>query len=119
AELVGTRAALRLAGDGLPRPFILSTVHSSRVRSSEDRELLRALTPSMDRLIAVSRAIVRKIADERGGLAPVSLIYNGVDLERYDHQEPCCTLREEYGMLEGSQIVGVVARLEAAQVHPT
>ena len=32
---------------------------------------LRELTPSMDRLIAVSRAIVAKIAEERGGLAPV------------------------------------------------
>ena len=119
AEIVGTRAALKLAQSGRQRPYIVSTVHSSRIRSTEDRELLRALTPSMDRLIAVSRAIVRKIADERGGLAPVSLIYNGVDLERYDHQEPCCTLREEYGMLEGSQIVGVVARLEAEKGHPT
>ena len=119
AEIVGTRAALKLAQSGRQRPYIVSTVHSSRIRSTEDREFLRALTPSMDRLIAVSRAIVRKIADERGGLAPVSLIYNGVDLERYDHQEPCCTLREEYGMLEGSQIVGVVARLEAEKGHPT
>jgi glycosyltransferase involved in cell wall biosynthesis len=119
AEVVGTRAALKLTERGRPRPYVVSTVHSSRVRSKEDRDLLRSLTPSMDRLIAVSRAIVGKIADERGGLAPVSLIYNGVDLERYDHQEPCCTLREEYGMPDGSQIVGVVARLEPEKGHPT
>jgi glycosyltransferase involved in cell wall biosynthesis len=119
AEVVGTRAALKLTEHGRRKPFVVSTVHSSRVRSREDRELLRALTPSMDRLIAVSRAIVAKIADERGGLAPVSLIYNGVDLERYDHQEPCCTLREEYGMAVGSQVVGVVARLEPEKGHPT
>jgi glycosyltransferase involved in cell wall biosynthesis len=67
----------------------------------------------------VSQAIVRKIADEGRDLVPVSLIYNGVDLQRYDHQEPCCTLRDEYGMEPGSQIVGVVARLEPEKGHPT
>jgi glycosyltransferase involved in cell wall biosynthesis len=119
AEIVGTRAAL-LAGERLGRrPYIVSTVHSSRVRTSEDRAAVRALTPSMDRLVAVSQSIVRKISHERGGLAPVSLIYNGVDLDRYDHQEPCCTLREEYGMEPNSQIVGVVARLEPEKGHPT
>ena len=119
AELVGTRAALA-AGERLGRrPYVVSTVHSSRMRSAEDREAVRALTPSMDRLIAVSQSIVRKIADERDGLAPVSLIYNGVDLARYDHQEPCCTLREEYGMEPNAQIVGVVARLDPEKGHPT
>lgn len=119
AELVGTRAALALKEIGRQRPFILSTVHSSRVRSPEDREQLRRLTPRMDRLIAVSRAIVAKIADERGTATPVSLIYNGVDLERYDHQEPCCTLREEYGLPADAQLVGVVARLEPEKGHST
>jgi glycosyltransferase involved in cell wall biosynthesis len=119
AEVVGTLAALTMGDRGVRRPYVVSTVHSSRVRSHQDRETLRALTPSMDRLIAVSQAIVAKIADERGGLAPVNLIYNGVDLDRYDHQEPCCTLREEYGMEPGAQIVGVVARLEPEKGHPT
>ncbi len=119
AEIVGTKAALALAEAGLPRPYVVSTVHSSRVRSHEDLDLLRRLTPSMDRLIAVSNAIVAKIADEGRAGAPVSLVYNGVDLDRYDHQEPCCTLREEYGMEPGSQIVGVVARLEQEKGHPT
>ncbi len=119
AELVGTRAAIALEEIGRRRPYVLSTVHSSRVRSPEDREQLRRLTPRMDRLIAVSRAIVAKIANERGGGAPVSLIYNGVDLARYDHQEPCCTLREEYGLPADAQLVGVVARLEPEKGHPT
>jgi glycosyltransferase involved in cell wall biosynthesis len=119
AEMVGTRAAL-VAGERLGRrPYIVTTVHSSRIRNTEDRATVRALTPSMDRLIAVSQSIVHKIADERGGLAPVSLIYNGVDLDRYEHQEPCCTLREEYGMGPDAQIVGVVARLEPEKGHPT
>jgi glycosyltransferase involved in cell wall biosynthesis len=119
AEVVGTRAALTLAEAGLPRPYLISTVHSSRVRSNEDRDLLRALTRHMDRLIAVSRAIVAKIAAEGRSGPPVELIYNGVDLSRYDHQEACCTLPEEYGFREGTPMVGVVARLEPEKGHET
>ena len=119
ADVVGTKAALALVEKGHRRPYVVSTVHSSRIRSAEDRELIRRLTPSMDQLIAVSRSIERKIAGEHRTGAPVRLIYNGVDLERYDHQEPCCTLHEEYGMEPGSQIVGVVARLEPEKGHQT
>src|SRR3954453_1042111 len=119
AEAVGTRAAIALGEVGHRRPYVVSTVHSSRVRSPEDRDLLRRLTPEMDRLIAVSRAIERKIDDEGRATVPVTLVYNGVDLERYDHQEPCCTLRDEYGMEPGAQIVGVVARLEPEKGPPT
>jgi glycosyltransferase involved in cell wall biosynthesis len=119
AEIVGTRAALALAEAGLPRPYVISTVHSSRVRSNEDRDLLRALTAHMDRLVAVSRAIVAKIAAEGRSGPRVELIYNGVDLSRYDRQEACCTLPEEYGFVEGTPMVGVVARLEPEKGHDT
>jgi glycosyltransferase involved in cell wall biosynthesis len=119
AELVGTRAAIALGVVGHRRPYVVSTIHSSRVRSPEDREQLRRLTPHMDQLIAVSHAMERKIVEEGRATAPVRLIYNGVDLDRYGHQEPCCTLRDEYGMEPGSQIVGVVARLEPEKGHPT
>ena len=37
AEVVGTRAALRLTERGLPRPYVVSTVHSSRVRPRKTR----------------------------------------------------------------------------------
>jgi glycosyltransferase involved in cell wall biosynthesis len=119
AELVGARSAIALGKAGHRRPYVVSTVHSSRVRAAEDREQLRRLTPHIDQLIAVSRSIERKIVDEGRNTTAVRMIYNGVDLERYDHQEPCCTLAEEYGMEPGSQIVGVVARLEPEKGHPT
>ncbi len=119
AELVGTRAAIALGEIGRPRPYVVSTVHSSRVRSEEDHQQLRLLTPRIDRLIAVSRSIVEKLEHEGRDTAPISLIHNGVDLERYDHQEPCCTLREEYGLPAEGPIVGVVARLEPEKGHPT
>ena len=119
AEVVGTRAALALTELGLPRPFVVGTVHSSRVRSQEDRALLRRLTPSMDRLVAVSRAIITKLVAEGRTGARVELIYNGVDLQRYEYTEACCTLPEEYGFPEGTPLVGVVARLEPEKGHRT
>ena len=119
AEIVGTKAAIALGEAGHRRPWVMSTVHSSRVRSGEDQEELRRLTASMDHLVVVSNAIDEKVADEGRTAAPRSLIYNGVDLERYDHQEPCCTLRDEYGMEPGAPIVGVVGRLELEKGHPT
>lgn len=119
AEVVGTRSALALAEAGEVRPYVISTVHSSRVRSAEDRAIVRSLTPSMDRLVAVSRAITTKLEHEGRMTARVELIYNGVDLRRYDHQEPCCTLPDEYGFPQGTPVVGVVARLEPEKGHPT
>jgi glycosyltransferase involved in cell wall biosynthesis len=119
AETVGTRAAMALADIGQRRPYVVSTVHSSRIRSQEDRQVLRDLTPHMDQLIAVSQMVERKLEDEGRTTAPVRRIYNGVDLSRYEQQEACCTLPEEYGMEPGSQLVGVVARLEPEKGHPT
>jgi glycosyltransferase involved in cell wall biosynthesis len=119
AEVVGTRAALAVAATGRPRPLVVSTVHSSRIRSYEDRDLIRALTPQIDHLIAVSRSIVNKISDEGRTGSPVSLIHNGVDLDRYAEQDACCTLHEEYGMAPSAPIVGVVGRLEPEKGHPT
>ncbi len=119
ADIVGTRAVTALGESGRRRPYLISTVHSSRIRSHEDRELLRQLTPELDQLIAVSKSIERKIADEHRTGAPVRLIYNGVDLQRYDHQGPCSTLRDEYGMEAGSRVVGVIARLEPEKGHQT
>ncbi|HEY4189139.1 MAG TPA: glycosyltransferase [Candidatus Limnocylindrales bacterium] len=119
AEIVGTKAAIALGEAGHRRPWVISTVHSSRIRSTDDQEELVRLTASIDQLIAVSHSIDRKIVAEGRTAAPRTIIYNGVDLQRYDHQEPCCTLRDEYGMEPTSPIVGVVGRLELEKGHPT
>lgn len=119
AEIVGVWAADLVAARGLPRPWLVNTVHSSRLRSAEDRELLRDLTPSIDRLIAVSRSIVEKLEHEGRRSDRVTMIHNGVDLSRYDHQEACCTLPEEYGFPVGSPLVGVVGRLEPEKGQAT
>ena len=65
AEIVGTKAAIALGEAGHRRPWVISTVHSSRVRSAEDQDELRRLTPSIDRLIAVSQ--VDRAQDRRRG----------------------------------------------------
>ena len=70
ADTVGTRAVMALGEIGHRRPYIVSTVHSSRVRSNEDQALLAGLTPHMDRLIAVSRSIERKLAPGGPGRDP-------------------------------------------------
>ncbi len=70
AEIVGTKAAIALGEAGHRRPWVLSTVHSSRVRSVEDQEQVRLLTPQMNHVIAVSRAIEAKIAGEGREGAP-------------------------------------------------
>ncbi len=120
AEVVGVLAAELLTERGLARPYLIDTIHSSRIRVQEDRDLLVSLTPSIDRLIAVSKAVVAKLEREgRTGITPVELIYNGVDMARYDHTEACCTLPEEYGFPDGTPMVGVVARLEPEKGHTT
>ena len=119
AEIVGTKAAIAIGEAGHRRPWVMSTIHSSRIRSHEDQEAVRRLTASMNHLIVVSNAIDRKVVEEGRTDAPRSMIYNGVDLDRYDHQEPCCTLRDEYHMDSQSPIVGVVGRLELEKGHPT
>jgi glycosyltransferase involved in cell wall biosynthesis len=120
AELVSAAAADLVEARGGVRPYLIETIHSSRVRPQADRDTLVRITPSMDRLVAVSRAIVAKLQREgRADLAPIDLVHNGVDLARYDHTEACCTLPEEYGFPEGTPMVGVVARLEPEKGHAT
>ena len=119
AEIVGTRAALALQERGLRKPYIIATVHSSRIRSPEDRATVRTLTPHMDRLVAVSRSICRKLEWEGRTSIPIDLIYNGVDLRRYDETEACCTLPTDYGFPEGTPLVGAVGRLEPEKGHQT
>lgn len=118
AEVVGTLAAQRAVAMGAPRPFVVSTVHSSRVRSAADRALLARLTPEMDRLIAVSESIADKIEHEGRRGTPVERIPNGVPLGSPD---PLAArrLRVELGLPSDAPLVGIVARIEPEKGHPT
>lgn len=111
AEVVGTGAAVLLGQSSGIRPAVISTIHSSRVRNTADWRKLQALDPFTDRLIAVSGAMARKLRAEGRTDIPVSLIYNGVDLRRYDRALPPAPLRAEYGLATEARLVGAVARL--------
>jgi glycosyltransferase involved in cell wall biosynthesis len=108
AEVIGTRAAVA-AGV----PVIMATVHSSRVRSAADTELLASLTPSMDRLIVPSKAIEHKVRCEGRDAARFAVIPNGVDLSRFATPPPRCGIRDELRIPASAPLLGVVARLEA------
>ena len=120
AEIVGTQAAWRWPEAGLPRPYIVSTVHSSAGsarRGPRAHPAAHAADGPPDRGLHGDRR--RRSSDEervrRAGHP---------DLQRRGpgalrQQEPCCTLREEYGLPEDGPIVGVVARLEPEKGHPT
>ena len=101
------------------RPRVVSTLHSSRFRSAEDRELLEKLTPRIDWLIAVSDAIVRKIVAENRDSTAISRIYNGVDLERFDEAPGRDVVRKEFGIPSDAPVVAAIGRLEPEKGHPT
>lgn len=117
AEIVGTRAALRLESLGRERPYVINHIHSSRRRGDADLAALDALDPAVDRLVAVSRAIVAKLAAERPRRPRVELIPNGVDLRRYHPAQVAAPLAAELGIPVDAPIVGCVARLEPEKGH--
>ncbi len=115
AELLGARAA-RLAGT----PAMIATVHSSRVRSPDDIAALAAATPLIDHLIAPSEAIAAKLRREGRGAAEITVIPNGVDLDRFGaHRSPGqrTAIRATLGIPADAFVIGVVARLEPEKGH--
>lgn len=113
AEVVGTLAASE-AGT----PVVISTVHSSRVRSADDIATLAALTPSIDRIIVPSTAIARKVVAEGRGSGAVSVVPNGISLERFAFAgSAAASVRAELGLGESDLVFGMVARLEPEKGH--
>jgi len=110
AELLGTRAA-QITGTSV----VVATAHSSRVRSPADIAALAAVTPSIDRLIAPSAAIAAKLRAEGRGAAEITVVPNGVDLDRFNphrSSQDTAALRAALGIPPDAFLIGVVARLE-------
>jgi glycosyltransferase involved in cell wall biosynthesis len=119
AEVVGSAAADLVKARTGTRPLFVSTVHSSRFRSAEDRERLEQITPTIDVLIAVSDAIVHKLVAEARDTTTISRIYNGVDLMRFDGATGGDAVRAELGIPTSAPVALVVGRLEPEKGHPT
>jgi glycosyltransferase involved in cell wall biosynthesis len=119
AEVVGVAALDIVEQRTGHRPYMVSTVHSSRFRSPDDRELLERITPKINRLIAVSDAIVEKLVAEGRDTTAISRIYNGVDLERFDEATGGEVIRAEFGIPANAPLAVVVGRLEPEKGHPT
>jgi len=119
AEVVGVAALDIVEQRTGHRPYMVSTVHSSRFRSPADRELLERITPKINRLIAVSDAIVDKLVAEGRDTTAISRIYNGVDLERFDEATGGELIRAEFGIPADAPLAVVVGRLEPEKGHPT
>jgi len=119
AEVVGVAALDIVEQRTGHRPFMVSTVHSSRFRSPADRELLERITPKINRLIAVSDAIVEKLVAEGRDTTAISRIYNGVDLERFDEATGGEAIRAELDIPADAPLAVVVGRLEPEKGHPT
>jgi len=119
AEVVGVAALDIVEQRTGHRPFMVSTVHSSRFRSPADRELLERITPKINRLIAVSDAIVEKLVAEGRDTTAISRVYNGVDLERFDEATGGEAIRAELDIPADAPLAVVVGRLEPEKGHPT
>ena len=115
AELLGTRAA-----EAAGTPVVVATAHSSRVRSPEDIAALAAVTPSINRLIVPSAAIAAKVRAEGRGAAEITVVPNGVDLDRFSPHRSgldMAALRDALGIPPDAFLIGVVARLEPEKGH--
>jgi len=119
AEVVGSAAVDLVKARTGARPLFVSTVHSSRFRSAEDRERLERITPTIDVLIAVSDAIVHKLVAEARDTTTISRVYNGVDLMRFDGATGGDAVRAELGIPTSAPVALVVGRLEPEKGHPT
>lgn len=119
AEVVATKAVLSAVAAGVPRPYLVSTVHSSRVRRAPERALLARLTGEMDRLVAVSGSIARKIEREGRRGAPVVIVPNGVEVGRPPSPAAAVRVKAALGLAADTPIVGVIARIEPEKGHPT
>ena len=89
-----------------------------RVRSASDVAALAAATPAFDRLVAPSASIAAKVRREGRGAAEITVIPNGVDVERFTGAgNRALATRARLGIPAERVVLGVVARLEPEKGH--
>jgi glycosyltransferase involved in cell wall biosynthesis len=101
-----------------PRPALLYTEHGLKERTPsrfKRRAMIavdRALAPWTDRLISVSQATLDlRLAREKYPRSRTSVIYNGIDVERFASLTGA-PVREELGIPAGRLVITAISRLE-------
>ena len=103
----------RIAAKLAQIPVVVANEHNvDEWKNFFQRSVDRALSRITDRIIAVSER-VKKFYVEEVGIPPgrITVLYNGVDLERFDKKVNVMEKRKELGLPLHSIIVGSVGRL--------
>ena len=113
AAVVGSRL-------GIP---VVCTAHGSDVHTHPDRNrgiarYTRAALRSVDRVVAVSADLARRIALLEPRSAPVDVIYNGIDPDRFGTVDDRVALRHRLGLPIGGTGICTVSRLADAKGIP-
>jgi glycosyltransferase involved in cell wall biosynthesis len=111
----------RLTGSFAQVPVIISSRHNIDIGGWWRESINRWTAPLDDHTIAVCQ-FVRSIEIERSKIPEnkVSTIYNGVDLNRFEHLDPSISLsvRMELGIPSNAPTIGCVGRLHQQKGYP-
>lgn len=101
-------------------PAITSSLHKTFIKGKKHsvESLNRRLWRLNDRIIAIGEAS-RDYLIRYEGVPPqkVTVIYNGVDLERFKPRPPELRIKRELGIPEENQVVGILAVLRPEKAH--
>ncbi|MFA6384147.1 MAG: glycosyltransferase [Candidatus Omnitrophota bacterium] len=141
-RFLGVASALRSLG-AIIRDNNISIVHSNSIRTHvygawaakrnnvpvvwHQRNMLRGeiadpdrlLMSLPDRIICNSQAIAQRFAS--GGRIPekVRVVFNGVDIARFNPFVDGAAVRNEFGILPGETVVGITSRFNVQKGHET
>jgi glycosyltransferase involved in cell wall biosynthesis len=101
-------------------PAITSSLHKTFIKGKKHSVefLNRMLWGLNDRIIAIGEASKQYLIQyENVPERKVAVIYNGVDLERFQPRPPELRIKEELGIPQENQVVGILAVLRPEKAH--
>lgn len=111
---LSARLAAKLAGAS-----IINTKHCIDGRKTGIKKLAGACLNTLlsDRIIAVSEAVKKNVADNGMPESKISVIYGGISRVKELGTEEKSRIREKWGIAETDVVVGIVARLTEVKGH--
>ena len=109
----------RIAARMAKVPGIVHTAHNIYVKRRTKYHLInRILSSFTDRIIAVSEAVKESLVRyDRIKRKKIQVIYNGIDLSKFDGPSTQYEVRAELGIQPDEYVIGVIARLEEQKGH--